>query len=47
MAEHIRCETLKLDLRPAYDLLEDLLEAYLEGRRDEFMAVLEKYDGAG
>jgi hypothetical protein len=43
MAEHIRCETLKLDLRPAFDLL----EAYLEGRRDEFMAVLEKYDGAG
>jgi hypothetical protein len=47
MAEHIGCEAQKLDLCDHAEPVFDLLEAYLEGRRGEFLAALEKYDGPG
>jgi hypothetical protein len=47
MAEQIEREARKLDLYDPEEPVFDLLNAYLQGRRDEFVPVLERYVGPG
>jgi hypothetical protein len=47
MAEQIELQARKLNLYDPAEPVFDLLEAYLQGRRDEFMAALEAYVGPG